>query len=70
MKKQKIMLLLEITLLIMIAGTIVSYAAGSNPPSDGVRYNSTTVKAALDDLYEKVEMLVVAVGPREHQIHL
>ena len=48
------MLLLEITLLIMIAGTIVSYAAGSNPPSDGVRYNSTTVKAALDDLYEKV----------------
>ena len=54
MKKQKIMLLLEITLLIMIVGTIVSYAAGSNPPSDGVKYNSTTVKAALDDLYSKV----------------
>ena len=74
MKKHKVTIGIELIVFMMIIGTLVSYAAGSNPPSNGVKYTNngqTTVQGALNDLYDKVgntlptrtpDTSVIAVG--------
>ena len=56
--KKSVMIGIGLTLFCIIAGTLVSYAAGSNPPSNGVKYTNngqTTVQGALNDLYSKID---------------